>query len=48
MKIELGYIGEPFLQFGRDRHPDIRYGIMNTGLLICRKSADPLRSNLVW
>jgi hypothetical protein len=25
------YIPEPMLQFGRDQHPDIRYGIMNFG-----------------
>src|SRR5437899_1445105 len=31
MKVEIGYIDEPLLQFGRDRHPDIRYGIMNFG-----------------
>jgi hypothetical protein len=31
VKPELGYIDEPCLQFGRDRHPDIRYGIMNFG-----------------
>ena len=31
MALDLGYIEEPLLQFGRDRHPDIRYGIMNFG-----------------
>jgi len=31
VKTPLNYIPEPMLQFGRDRHPDIRYGIMNFG-----------------
>lgn len=31
MKVPLTFIPEPMLQFGRDQHPDIRYGIMNFG-----------------
>src|SRR6266404_3608724 len=31
MKQTLSYLDEPPLQFGRDKHPDIRYGIMNYG-----------------
>src|SRR6266853_3555269 len=31
MATSLKYIPEPMLQFGRDQHPDIRYGIMNFG-----------------
>ncbi|HZM01938.1 MAG TPA: hypothetical protein VFC44_02850 [Candidatus Saccharimonadales bacterium] len=31
MKLPISFIPEPMLQFGRDQHPDIRYGIMNFG-----------------
>jgi hypothetical protein len=31
MKLHLAVIPEPMLQFGRDQHTDIRYGIMNFG-----------------
>lgn len=31
MKQRITFIPEPMLQFGRDQHPDIRYGIMNFG-----------------
>src|SRR5437660_1839502 len=41
MKIELGYIDEPLLQFGRERHPDIRYGIMNFGPFDVREKRRP-------
>lgn len=38
MASDLFYIDEPPLEFGKDRHPDIRYGILNFGPFDLRDS----------
>ena len=41
MDTSLQYLAEPELEFGRDRHPDIRYGILNFGPYDLQSSLRP-------